>query len=109
MNVVLAFERFVSVPVPDALAHRISAVKELNEADTAFDEPAGEHTIARKAGLQAVRIVHAVEFQRGLALLAQVSHLRRAQLHPGGEFVRGDAGAQVSVAGMAREMAFIYQ
>src|SRR5213594_1734464 len=33
MNIVLAFERFMSVPVPDALAHRISAVKELNEAD----------------------------------------------------------------------------
>src|SRR5439155_11441958 len=50
MNIVLAFERFVSVPVPDALAHRISAVKELNEADTAFKEPAREHTVAREAG-----------------------------------------------------------
>ena len=109
MHVVLLLERLVPVPIAHAFAHRIRAVEELHEAHAAFDEPPRQHAVAREAGLEFVRIVHAVGFERGLAFLAQITGLRRAQLHPGREFVTRDARAQIAVPGMTRKMTLVQQ
>src|SRR5436309_2468711 len=50
VNVVLRLEGFVSVPIPDAFAHRVSAVEKLDEAHAALQQTPGEQTIAREAG-----------------------------------------------------------
>ena len=59
MHVVLLLERLVPVLIAHALAHRIRAVEKLHKAHTAFDQPSRQHAVAREAGLELVRIVHA--------------------------------------------------
>ena len=62
MNVVLLLEEAMAVPVPDAFAHRVGAVKELHETHARLDQPTGQDAVAGEAGFELVLgIVSAVE------------------------------------------------
>src|SRR5690348_13573759 len=45
VDVILRFQRFVAVPVPDPFAHGVSAIEELDEADALLDQPPREDAI----------------------------------------------------------------
>lgn len=98
MDVVLGFERLMSVPISDPFAHGIRSIEELDEADTALDQPAGEETIAGETCFELVGAADAVEFVGGFGFLGEVVGLGGAELHFGGELIAGDAGAEVAVA-----------
>ena len=95
------------IPITDAFAHRISAVEQLDEAHSAFDEPAGKQTIPGKARFEIIGVVNAVKLERGGAFAREIGDFSGTKLHPGGQFITGDAGAQVGVPRMSRHMPII--
>ena len=66
------------------------AVVELDEADPAFGETAGEETIAGEGTVAG--FLDAVEVEDVLGFVAEVGEFRDTGLHAEGEFVLGDAG-----------------
>src|SRR5437667_8346914 len=107
MHAVLFLERLVSYPIAHLLAHGVGAIEKLHESHAPLDEPSGQQAIPGKASLDFVAVVHPIEFERRRALLAEVSDLRRAQLHPGGKFIAGNAREQLAVARMAGEVTIV--
>src|SRR3954454_10375607 len=104
VDAVLFLEGFMAVPVTNALAHGISAVEELHEADTALNQPTSEEAVFGETGFDLVRVVHAVERKCGGALFAEIVHLGSAQLHLCGQLVTGDAGEEFAVAWVLLQM-----
>jgi hypothetical protein len=86
---------FIGQGIEDAAVMVPALVEELDKADAAFDESAGEEAVvgeARLAGLGAIHFVNALWF--GL----DVHELRDAGLHAKGHFVLADAGGDFGVA-----------
>ncbi len=94
---VVGFDVVVRVP-----AGEVAGV-ELNEADPALDEAAGEEASGAEVGGDGV--VEAVEAAGGGGLAGEVDGLGGGGLHPVGEFVRLDAGGEVGVVGAGFEVA----
>jgi hypothetical protein len=106
--VVLFLELGVTVPVEVAGAG-VGAVEELDEADAAFDQAAGEDAVAGEGGFDRVgRVVGAVEAEDVGGFGGEIAEAGHAQLHTGGEFVAGDAGEQAGVAGMPFEVPLVH-
>ena len=72
-------------------------VVELDEADTAFDESAGEEAVAGEAGFFGV--FDAVEVEGGLGFVTGVHQFGGTGLHAVGHFIGVDAGGDFVVAG----------
>ena len=72
-------------------------VVELDEADTAFDESAGEEAIAGEAGFFGV--FDTVEVEGGLGFVTGVHQFGGTGLHAVGHFIGVDAGSDFVVAG----------
>ena len=109
MAVVVGLDPLVAVPVEDALAHGEGAVEERDEPHPALQQPAGQQAVAAEAGEDRVGVVEAVERPRGRALARQVADLRRAELHPRGQLVRGDPRRELGVAGMLLQVLVVEQ
>ena len=108
VDVILRFEITMAVPVQFAPA-RIGAIEELHEADTLFDEAAGEDAVFGKGGfVRVLRVIGTVAFQDVCGLGAEVVDLGHAELHAGSEFVAGDAGGELAIARMGFEMAGVH-
>ncbi len=94
---VVRFDVVVGIP-----AGEVAGV-ELDEADPALDEAAGEEASGAEVGGDGV--VEAVEAAGGGGLSGEVDGLGGGGLHPVGEFVRLDAGGEVGVVGAGFEVA----
>ena len=82
------------------VAHEVAVlvpglVKDLDEADPALQEAAGQQAGAGKRGLARLR---AVQVEDVLRLAADVHHLGRGHLHPEGHLVGVDSGGDLRVA-----------
>src|SRR5215471_7999553 len=67
-----------------------------------LDQPPGKQALpAERLGHL---LVHSIEFSCGLRLITQIDGLRRAALHPEGEFIRRYAGGQFGIARVLLEV-----
>ena len=107
--VVVGLDPPVPVPVEHAFAHREGAVEHGDEADPAFDQPAGEQAVAAEGGGDRVRVVGGVERVGRAGLAREVADLRGAELHPGGQLVGGDPRRELGVAGVAPQVVVVQQ
>ena len=85
----------VGVVVP-VVRRPARAAPDLDEPDAALQQPAGEQAAAAEVG--GGRVVQAVEPAGGGLSLGKVERLGGAELHPGGQLVRGDPRLQPRIA-----------
>jgi hypothetical protein len=86
--IVVGLEGLVGVPVEQAVdAGGAGGTVELDVADAAFDEAAGEQAVAGVGGERGIGVVGAVEVERGLRFAGEVGDFRGRELHAGGERV----------------------
>src|SRR5262249_9735543 len=81
------------------------AGEDLDEADTALDQAAGDEATA--AIVARGRVVQAIKPVRGRALAIDVESLTRGGLHACGQFIAGDPRFQVQLARMALHVPLI--
>ncbi len=75
-----------------------TAVLNLNEADTAFDQPPCRQQL--HAEVAAVGLVDPIQGLGLRRLLRELDHLRHRLLHPERELIRGDAGRHRGIVGI---------
>jgi len=89
----------VGVPVGDAVsAGGIRAVEELDDADSFFEEAAGQDAVLGVFFFEIGAGVGAVLFLDGGGLVLKIHDFRNRNLHLPGKFVAGDTGGEVGVA-----------
>ena len=77
---------------------RTVAVKDLDEADPALGQPAGRQELLAERTCDIV--VQTVKTLRRSVLIAESQDLGHGRLHPEGQLVRLDPGAQLGVLGI---------
>ncbi len=98
----------VGIPVGDAIsAAGIGAVEELDDADAFFEEASGEDAVLGVFLFEIGSGICAVLLVDGGGLVGEVHHFGDGELHLAGEFVAGDAGGEVGVAGVFFEVASV--
>lgn len=86
---VAGFQSAMLIPTSTASA----GVGDMDEADAAFDEAAGEEKFA--SVILGDGIVDAVELLRRLGFAGEIHRFGRGHLHAEGEFEGGDAGFEI--------------
>ncbi len=109
---VLFLQHFVSVPVADAFASGlVGAIEELDEADAVLDEATGEDTVSGVGGLEVFEggagFIGTVHLEDVLGFGSEVADLGDGELHPGGEFVAGDACGEFRISGVVLEVVLV--
>ena len=89
----------MAVPA-DAAAGGVGAIA-LHEPHAAFHQSPGQNAVLGKGGLMPVLAVRAVKFSDVLQPGLEIS-TGHGELHAGGQFVAGNAGGEIGVAGKGR-------
>ena len=108
MLVVLRFEFAVAIPVKLSAAG-VGTVEQLHEAHAILNQSTGEDAVFCEPGLDGIcGVIGTVAFEDMCGFSAEVTNLWNAELHPGSQFVAGDACGELAIVGVLLKMACIH-